>query len=149
MSHTYSSNRVHIIFSTKNRAKQIPPEIQRRLWAYMVGIARNHGFEALKVGGVEDHVHALLVVPPTMPLSKAVQLLKGCSSKHMNDTLPAGGFSWQEGYAAFSVSAHQTPHVVQYIETQAEHHARRSYEEEFLEFLKSFGVNFDPQHVFG
>ena len=63
--------------------------------------------------------------------------------------LPAGGFCWQEGYAAFSVSASQTPRVTQYIEAQAEHHARRSYEEEFVAFLKSFGVNFDPQHVFG
>jgi putative transposase len=149
MSHTYCSARIHVIFSTKNREKQIPPDIQHRLWAYMAGIARNHGFEALKVGGIEDHVHALLVVPPTMPLSKAVQLLKGCSSKHMNEMLPGGGFRWQEGYAAFSVSASQTPRVTQYIEAQAEHHARRSYEEEFVAFLKSVGVNFDPQHVFG
>ena len=71
MSHTYSSNRVHVIFSTKNREKRIPPKIQPRFWAYMAGIARNHGFEALAVGGVENHVHALLIVPPTIPLSKA------------------------------------------------------------------------------
>jgi len=77
MSHTYSSNRVHVIFSTKERRRCISQEMQPRIWGYMAGIARNHGFEAIKIGGVEDHVHVLLLLPPTIPLSKAVQLLKG------------------------------------------------------------------------
>src|SRR5207248_5695201 len=71
MSHSYSSNRIHLIFSTKNREKRLPKELQTKLWPYMAGIARNHGFEAIKVGGVEDHTHALLLLPPTIPLSKA------------------------------------------------------------------------------
>jgi putative transposase len=76
MSHSYSSNRVHLIFSTKNREKRITHKLQPKLWPYMAGIARNHGFEAIKVGGVQDHVHALLIVPPTIPLAKAIQILK-------------------------------------------------------------------------
>jgi putative transposase len=92
----------------------------------------------------------LLIVPPTMPVSKAVQLLKGSSSKHLNDTRAAGSnFAGQEGYAGFSVNESQSKGVVQYIKNQAEHHAERSYEEEFLEFLKKFGLEYDPQHVFG
>ena len=85
MSHSYSSNRVHVIFSTKERAKTISEELQPKLWAYMAGIARHHGFEAIKVGGVRDHAHALLLLPPTIPLAKAVQTIKGCSSKWIND----------------------------------------------------------------
>jgi len=150
MSHSYSSNRVHLIFSTKNREKRLSEELQPKLWPYMAGIARNHGFEAIKIGGVEDHVHALLLLPPTIPLAKAIQVLKACSSKWLNDTGVAGrNFAWQEGYGAFSVSASQSDDVVRYIENQPAHHARRSYEEEFLDFLKKCGVDYDPSHVLG
>jgi len=150
MSHTYSSNRVHVIFSTKERRRCISQEMQPRIWGYMAGIARNHGFEAIKIGGVEDHVHVLLLLPPTIPLSKAVQMLKGSTSKHLNETKIKGdSFAWQEGYGAFSVSASQTPGVVEYIENQTKHHARRSFEEEFLEFLKKYSVDYDPKYVLG
>jgi putative transposase len=81
MSHSYSSNRIHVIFSTKDRQKSISDELQPKLWAYMAGIARNQGFEAMIIGGVKDHVHALLLLPPRLPLSKAIQFLKGNSSK--------------------------------------------------------------------
>jgi len=150
MSHSYSSNRIHLIFSTKNREKCISAELQAKLWPYMAGIARNHGFEAIKVGGVEDHAHALLLLPPTIPLAKTVQILKSCSSKWLNDTAAAGkDFAWQEGYGAFSVSASQTEDVIRYIQGQAAHHTRRSYEEEFLEFLKKYGIEYAPKHVLG
>jgi putative transposase len=150
MSHSYSSNRIHLIFSTKNREKRISVELQTKLWPYMAGIARNHGFEAIKVGGVEDHAHALLLLPPTIPLAKLVQILKSCSSKWINDTGTAGkDFAWQEGYGAFSVSASQTEGVIRYIERQAAHHAKRSYEDEFIEFLKRYRVEYDPKHVLG
>lgn len=149
MSHTYSSNRIHVIFSTKERRKSISEELQTKLWPYMAGIARNHAFEAIKIGGVEDHAHALLLLPPTIPLAKAVQILKGCSSKWINDTVPNKGFAWQEGYGAFSVSASQTANVIRYIDNQASHHARKSYDEEFTRFLKKYGVAYDPVHVSG
>jgi putative transposase len=150
MSHSYSSNRIHLIFSTKNREKRISGDLQTKLWPYMAGITRNHGFEAIKVGGVEDHAHALLLLPPAIPLAKAVQILKSCSSKWLNDMGAAGeGFAWQEGYGAFSVSASQTKDVIRYIEGQKEHHAKRSYEDEFIAFLKRYGVTYDPAHVLG
>src|SRR6266446_5555215 len=106
MSHSYSSNRIHVIFSTKERHKNISDEQQPKLWAYMARIARNQGFEAMIIGGVKDHVHALLLLPPTLPLAKAIQFLKGSSSKWLNETT-SQRFSWQEGYGAFSVSAHK------------------------------------------
>jgi len=147
MSHSYSSNRVHVIFSTKERRKCISDDFQSKLWAYMAGIAHNRGFEAMMIGGVQDHVHALLVLPPTLPLAKAVQFLKGSSSKWINET--TGEFAWQEGYGAFSVSASQTSDVVRYIQNQRAHHEKKSFEEEFVEFLKKYGVSFEPAHVFG
>ena len=148
MSHSYCSNRIHLIFSTKNRQKRISADLQTKLWPYLAGIARNHGFEAIKVGGVEDHSHALLLLPPTIPLAKAVQILKSCSSKWLNETNAAGrDFAWQEGYGAFSVSASQTEGVIKYIAGQTAHHAKRSYEDEFLEFLKKYEVEYDPKHV--
>jgi putative transposase len=113
----------------------------------MAGIAHNQGFEAITIGGVRDHVHALLVLPPTLPLAKAVQFLKGSSSKWINET--GGPFAWQEGYGAFSVSASQTTDVVRYIQNQRTHHEKRSFEEEFVEFLKKYGVPFEPADVLG
>ena len=105
MSHSYSSNRVHVVFSTKNRERKISQSVQAKLWPYMAGIARNHGFEAMKVGDVEDHAHALLILPPSMPLSKAIQTLKACSSKWLNETVH--NFACQEDMAR-SVLAHHT-----------------------------------------
>jgi putative transposase len=150
MSHTYSSTRIHVIFSTKERQKRLREELQPKLWAYIAGIAKNHGFEAIKIGGAEDHCHALILLPPPLPLSKAVQTLKGCSSKWLTDTGVAGNnFAWQEGYGAFSVTSSQTDEVVEYIKNQPEHHKKRNYEEEFLEFLRRFGIDYDPAHVLG
>ena len=148
MSHSYCSNRIHLVFSTKNREKIIPPEVQGKLWPYMAGISRNHGFEAIKIGGVEDHAHALLFLPPTVLLAKAIQTLKACSSKWLNETV-AKNFAWQEGYGAFSVGASQTEGVIRYIANQREHHAKHTFEDEFLSLLKKYGVDYDPAHVLG
>lgn len=145
MSHLYSSNRIHVTVSTKERRPCIQDDFQPKLWAYMAGIARKQGFEAIIIGGVRDHVHALLLLPPTMPLAKAVQFLKGNSSKWINET--KADFAWQEGYGAFSVSASQTADVVRYIANQHAHHERKKYEDEFLEFLKKYGVAYDPVHA--
>jgi len=150
MSHSYSSNRIHLIFSTKERKQCLSDDFQPKLWAYMAGIAHNQGFEAMIIGGVSDHIHALLALPPTMPLAKAVQFLKGSSSHWINEAHTIDErLAWQEGYGAFSVSASQTDDVVRYIRNQPQHHAKKSFEEEFVEFLKKYGVAYDPAHVLG
>jgi len=150
MSHTYTSMRIHVIFSTKERQKRLREEIQPKLWAYIAGIARHHGFDAIQIGGAEDHCHALILLPAPMPLSKAVQTLKGCSSKWLNDTGVVGNnFAWQEGYGAFSVSASSLGTVKDYIKHQPEHHAKRSFEDEFIALLRKSGLSYDPSEVFG
>jgi REP element-mobilizing transposase RayT len=112
------------------------------------GTARKNGFKALVVGGTENHVHVLLSLPATMPLAKAMQLMKGASSHWMNET-HAENFAWQEGYGAFTVGISQKGDTIRYIQSQAEHHRKRTFEEEFVAFLKKHQVEYDPQYVWG
>ena len=148
MSHTYISDFVHCVFSTKLRRNLISSEIQPELWAFIGGIARKNGFKALMVDGAENHVHILLSLPATMPVAKAVQLMKGASSRWMNEKHGCD-FAWQEGYGAFTVGISQKNRTIAYIQSQAEHHRKRSFEEEFLAFLKRHGVEYDPQLCVG
>ena len=150
MPHAYSSNRIHIVFSTKYREPVISHEFQPKLWAYLAGIARKIGMQSVVVGGIDNHVHVFALLPATLTLARAAQLLKGNSSKWINDQGYAGErFSWQEGYGAFSVSASQTPEVVRYVQNQAEHHKQRSFEQEFISLLTRYGINHDADQALG
>jgi len=105
--------------------------------------------KALAIGGTTDHMHALLSLPGMMSFAKAVQLIKGGSSKWINDTFPRSKkFEWQEGYGAFSVSASQVPKTIGYINNQKEHHRKKTFQEEFLELLTKHGVEYDQRYVF-
>src|SRR5687767_12604463 len=149
MSHSYVSNLMHYVFSTKERFPFIDRELESRLWPYLGGIARENAMKALAIGGTDDHVHSLLSLPATMSVAKAVQLIKGGSSKWIHDTFSKyKKFEWQEGYGAFSVSALQVKKTIAYIEAQKEHHRKRTFQEEFLEFLVKHGVAFDARYLF-
>jgi REP element-mobilizing transposase RayT len=148
MANTYSALYYHIIFSTKHRQPWIKPDIEERIWSYLGGIARENDMTALKDGGTEDHVHIVLGAPPKIAPSKAVQLIKGGSSKWIHDTFPTlRGFEWQDGYAAFTVSKSDVADVQQYIENQREHHRTRTFQEEYVEFLKRHGVEYDERYL--
>jgi putative transposase len=144
MGHTYASNYVHCVFSTKQRSSLIPRERQSDLYGYMAGIAKSEGFGLLEVGGTANHVHLLILLPATYPLAQAVRKIKGGSSRWMGTE-----FAWQEGYGAFSVSPSQVSVVRQYIRSQEEHHGKRSFEEEFVSLLRHCGLEFDKRYVFG
>jgi putative transposase len=144
MGHTYARNFVHCIFSTKNREPSIAVERIRELHAYLGGVARVEGLALIAAGGSRDHIHLLFTLPATSSLADAVQKLKGSSSRWMG---PA--FSWQEGYGAFSVSPSQVEAVERYIRNQEQHHRKRSFEDEFIALLRSCGIEYDPQYVFG
>ncbi|MBI2682163.1 MAG: transposase [Acidobacteriales bacterium] len=131
---------VHVVFSTKGRLPLIPSHMEPRLWAFMGGIARKNGFKALAVGGVADHAHTLLSLPATMPLAKAVQLIKAGSSKWMNDQSERRLFAWQETYGAFSIGIAQLPATIRYIQNQQAHHQRRDFSAEWELFLKRHGM---------
>lgn len=100
------------------------------------------------VGGTENHAHVLLSLPATIALAKAVQLIKGASSHWMNEN-HTNGFAWQQGYGAFTVGISQRDDTIAYIRSQAEHNRKRSFEEEFVAFLKKNGIEYDPQYVWG
>ena len=148
MSHTYISELVHIVFSTKERAPAIVPEIKERLWSFLGGIARKNGFKALAVGGTSNHVHLLISLPATLAVAKAVQLLKGGSSKWLNEIVEPR-FEWQQGYGAFSVGISQENATINYINLQEEHHRTHSFEGEFLAFLRRHSIEYDSRHVLG
>lgn len=135
MSHSYVSCRIHYVFSTKNRQPLITPELAARLWPYLGGIANANHIIPFAIGGIENHVHLLVGLPATMTIAKAVQLIKGGSSKWVHDTFPEHrGFGWQEGYGAFSVGVSDVTRTVRYIQQQAEHHGKMSFEENFWPF---------------
>jgi putative transposase len=150
MAHSYVSILIHYIFSTKNREKIISPEIQDRVWAYMGGIARENNMKALSIGGVQEHAHALLSLPSTISIAKAIQLIKGGSSKWISDTFPSlKDFTWQVGYGAFSVSISHVDETINYIKNQKEHHRHKTFQEEYLAFLKKHGIEYDEKYIWG
>jgi putative transposase len=150
MANTYTCLHYHIIFSTKNRQRWISPDIEERLWSYLGGIAVTNGMTPLKNGGIEDHVHIVVGMPPTMAPSKAVQLLKGGSSLWIHETFPElAEFAWQEGYGAFTVSKSQLPDLIEYVKNQREHHRTRTFQEEYRAFLEKHGIEYDERYLWG
>jgi REP element-mobilizing transposase RayT len=150
MAHSYISLMVHYVFSTKNRKKIITPDLEERLWPYMGGIARENKMKALAIGGVEDHAHAFLSLPSTLSIAKAIQLIKGGSSKWVSETFPTHrDFEWQEGHGAFSVSISHVNDTIIYINNQHEHHRKETFEEEYRAILKKHGIEYDERYLFG
>src|SRR5882724_9593235 len=135
MSHSYAQNHIHLVFSTKHREKLLPRDFLPRLWAYTAAI-----------GGMEDHIHLLFRLPPTISLANAVTLVKSNSSKWIREQ--GKRFAWQEGYGAFSVSSSNVAAVIRYIDTQEVHHRKLGFEDEFIALLKKHRVPFDPKYVF-
>ncbi len=105
----------------------------------MGGIARQNGATALAVGGVEDHVHLLLSLTANVSIAHVMQEIKAGSSKFMHETF-AKDFDWQKGYGAFSIGASQREHAIEYIAHQAEHHKKKSFDEEFRELCRLYGI---------
>jgi putative transposase len=148
MANTYTSLHYHFTFSTKNREPWIISEIEARVWAYIGGIARKHKMTAIQIGGIEDHIHALVMAPPTYAPSQIAQYLKGESSKWIHEEFPKMcGFEWQDGYGGFTVSKSQVPEVIEYIKNQRQHHRKKTFQEEYLELLKKHGVDYDECYL--
>lgn len=150
MANTYSSLHYHLVSSTKNRVAYLTSDIEQRVWAYIGGVARKHKMTALQVGGFDDHIHTLVMAPPILSPSQIAQCLKGDSSKWIHETFPGlRDFAWQEGYGAFTVSKSNLESVVSYIQKQREHHQQRSFQEEYLDFLRKHDIEYDERYVWG
>ena len=137
---------VHLIFSTKLRKPLIAPDIRSDLFAYLGGIVRELRDTALIINGTCDHVHMLIRIRPAHSISEIARIVKTNSSGWIRKK-GHKEFAWQAGYGVFSVSESSIPAVTKYIATQDEHHQRRSFQEEFLEFLKKNKVAYDERYI--
>src|SRR6266478_4055283 len=145
---SYVSSYFHCVFSTKERRRLITPALRERLWPFLGGIARQNKMKAIEIGGVEDHVHILLSLPATISIAKALQLIKGGSSKWVHETFPEHRlFEWQTKYAAFSVSVSQLDKIVHYIKNQEAHHRKLTFQEDLLALLKKHRVEYDERYL--
>jgi putative transposase len=134
--HSFTSCLVHCVWSTKNREPLLSSDLRDRLWPYLGGIAKESKMKALAIGGATDHVHILISLPPTLSIAKAMQLLKGNSSKWIHETFPkTRSCEWQEGYGAFSIGISGVDATVSYIRNQTEHHRRRSFRQEIQDHV--------------
>jgi REP element-mobilizing transposase RayT len=148
MSQSLVKNLVHLVYSTKGRERWIPTANRDGLFAYLAGIFQQWESPALVIGGVEDHVHALFALSKNHALKKVVEEVKKGSSKWMKIDGPKNAdFHWQAGYAAFSVSPSKVPDVTRYIENQAEHHRKVTFQDELRALLRRHGVEFDERYL--
>jgi putative transposase len=138
----------HVIFSTKHRARIIGKNFRDELFRYMAGIINGEGGTLLAIDGYTDHIHCVIKLKPNQCLSKIMQKLKGNSSKWANENKKIEGrFSWQSGYAAYSVSQSQLPLVINYIKKQEKHHRKLSFTAEYINLLKKHGVEFNECYL--
>ena len=139
---------IHIIFSTKDRHPWLDASVRPRMHAYLATICRDAGAEAFRVGGVADHVHLITTLPRTLSQADMLEGLKKKSSKWIKGLAPDyRHFYWQRGYGAFSVSPSQLDALLEYVETQEQHHRSRTFQEEYREFLRKHGVEYDERYV--
>lgn len=144
----FHSLRYHLIFSTKGRKGWLDPAIRPRVHDYLGGVIRGEKGTPLAIGGVADHVHVLFGWRTDEAISTLVRKLKANSSKWIHATFPElRTFSWQEGYAIFTVSPSQLARVQTYIENQETHHRARSFRDELAEFLKAHQVAFEDRYL--
>jgi REP element-mobilizing transposase RayT len=148
MAHSYVMLVLHIVFSTKGRVPFIRASHRDRLYEYMGGIISNERGILLAVGGMPDHVHLLARFRASVSVSEMLKKIKGRSSHWMNG-LPDLGyrFDWQEGYAAFSVSESRVAAVRRYIQTQEQHHTRRTFQEELIALLRKHQFEFNEEDL--
>lgn len=147
MPSTHLSLHYHLIYSTKNRLPLIAESWRDRLHAYLGGAVRTVGGVPEAMGGTSDHVHLLVGLRATHNLADVVREIKVSSSRWIHETIVARDFSWQDGYGAFTVSASNVEAVKSYIAQQDEHHRRKTFQEEYVDFLERSGVEYDERFL--
>ena len=148
MSQSFTNLLYHLIFSTKDRRPVITLDYQPRLYDYIGGIIRELGGVSLGINGIEDHVHVVTKLRPDKALSDVLRVLKCNASGWMHDLFPSlAEFSWQRGYAAFTVSQSNVEDVRRYVAGQKEHHEKISFRDEFIGFLKENYIEYDERFV--
>lgn len=148
MSDSYTNLLYHIVFSTKDRRPLITPAYEVRLYDYIGGTIRSLGGICLELNGTEDHIHLLAKLRPTRAVSDVLRDLKANASGWMHEVFPSlRNLSWQRGYGAFTVSYSNVESVRRYIARQKEHHHEVSFRDEFIQFLKANGIEYDERFI--
>jgi REP element-mobilizing transposase RayT len=148
MGQSLVKNYLHVVFSTKNRAPIMRPEILMGVSRYIVGISKNIDSPVLSIGGTRDHIHILVSLSKSLTLVQYLQKVKMYSSKWVKSSFKdASSFSWQDGYAAISVNPTEKDKVAQYILNQEEHHRQRSFEQELILLLKKYEVEYNEDYL--
>jgi len=149
MANTYNQLYVHFVFAVQNRMCLIHNKWQNDLYKYINGIIEQQGHKLYVINGMPDHIHILISMSPKQAPSDLMYHIKRSSSLWINNNkLSIGKFSWQEGFGAFSLGKSQLRDKIIYIENQQEHHSRRSFQEEYLQFLKENDIDFDERYIF-
>src|SRR5689334_6954306 len=144
MANTYTQIYIHSVFCVQNRISLIKPEWQEELYRYITGIVQNNGHKLIAINGMPDHLHMFRAMKPDQALSDLMQSVKGDSSKWIHGKgFVTGRFEWQAGFGGFSYSISQIDRVVNYIKNQPDHHKKKTFVEEYHEFLRKFSVPFD------
>ncbi len=149
MANTYSQIYIHVVFAVKGRESSISNKFKDELYKYICGIVTNNHQKVYAINGIPDHLHILISIKPNCLLSDLVRDIKANSSKWINQKkIILGKFQWQEGFGSFSVSESQISKVINYIEKQEEHHRIKSFRQEYIDFLKSYKIDFNEEYLF-
>ncbi len=148
MANTYTQIHIQTVFAVQDRQSLINSKWKDELYKYIIGIIQNHDHKVLQINGMPDHVHILFGMRPTQSLSDLMKQVKQDSSKWINNKgFVNGKFSWQSGYGAFSYSKSEVPTIVDYIRNQEKHHQIKTFQEEYLQLLNEFNVEFDERYI--
>jgi putative transposase len=149
MANTYSQIYIQIVFAVKGRENLIAKGNREELHKFITGIVSNRDQKLLAIFAMTDHVHIFVGMKPSISISDLVRDIKAGSSKFINDNKwIKGKFNWQEGFGAFSYSRSHIDNVVKYILNQEEHHNKKTFKEEYLDFLEKFEIEYDQKYVF-
>ena len=149
MANTYTQLYIHVIFAVQGRQNLILSKWENELYSYISGIVKNKDQELISINGMPDHVHILLGLKPDKALSDVVRDIKSNSSRFINEKRwISGKFEWQKGFAAFSYSHSGLSNVIHYIENQKQHHQKKTFREEYEDFLKKYAVEYSTEYIF-
>ena len=149
MANTYTQIHVQLVFAVKHRNGLIHSTFKDELHQYITGIIKFHNHKLLAINGMPDHLHILIGMRPTQSISDLMQDIKANSSKWINENrFLKVRFEWQEGYGAFSYSKTNVQNVINYIKNQERHHNKKTFQDEYVEFLNLFEVDYDERHIF-
>lgn len=149
MANTYSQVHLHFIFAPKYRQALITSDWETSLYKYITGIVEARQHKMIAINGMSDHLHMLVGFRTTQSIADLMQDVKADSSQWINVNRFCGSrFEWQAGYGVFSYAKSQVPSVINYIQTQKEHHRKLTFREEYLAFLEKFEVEYDERYIF-